>query len=107
MKPSTILFSAAAICILLSTPGRAQDTGANLFQSHCQMCHGPNGSADTPTGKAFHVPNFHDPAIVKMSDAELTQVITHGKNKMPAFGTRLDPPQIQSLVHFIRALQKQ
>lgn len=107
MKLSNGVLSAAAILMLFSSAGYAQDSGATLFQSRCQMCHGAEGKADTPTGKAFHVPNFHDPAIVKMSDADLTSVITKGKNKMPAFGTRLTPPQIDSLVAYIRTLQKQ
>lgn len=106
-KLSTQLVTAAAILILFSSAAYAQDSGATLFQSRCQMCHGADGKADTPTGKAFKVPNLHDPAVVKMSDAEITTVITKGKNKMPAFGTRLSSPQIDSLVAYIRTLQKQ
>jgi mono/diheme cytochrome c family protein len=44
---------------------------------------------------------------VKMSNAELTHVISNGKNAMPAFGSRLTPPEIESLVSYIRKLQKQ
>jgi len=107
MKLSTAALTSAFLVLLLSSAAQAEDNGATLFQSHCQMCHGADGKAATPTGKAFQVPNFHDPAIVKMSDADLTAVITKGKNKMPAFGTRLTSPQIESLVAYIRTLQKQ
>lgn len=107
MKLSTPLLTTAAMLILFSSAAYAQDSGATLFQSRCQMCHGADGKGDTPTGKAFKVPNLHDPAVAKMSDADLTAVITKGKNKMPAFGTRLSSPQIDSLVAFIRTLQKQ
>ncbi len=107
MKLSTRLLTSAAMLILFSTACYAQDSGATLFQSRCQMCHGADGKAATPTGKAFQVPNFHDPAVVKMSDADLAGIISKGKNKMPAFGTRLSSPQIDSLVAYIRTLQKQ
>lgn len=107
MKLSTHLVTTAAMLGLFAGAGYAQDSGATLFQSRCQMCHGADGRADTPTGKAFKVPNLHDPAVAKMSDADLTSVITKGRNKMPAFGTRLSSPQIDSLVAYIRTLQKQ
>ena len=107
MKLSTQLITTAAMLILFSSVSYGQDSGATLFQSRCQMCHGADGKASTPTGKAFHVPNFHDPAVVKMSDSDLASTIAKGKNKMPAFGTRLTSPQIDSLVAYIRTLQKQ
>ncbi|HET9088069.1 MAG TPA: cytochrome c [Acidobacteriaceae bacterium] len=107
MKLSTPLVTAAAVLMMFSSAGYAQDSGDTLFQSRCQMCHGPDGKGDTPTGKAFHVPNLHDPAVAKMTDDDLKNVITKGKNKMPAFGTRLTPPQIDSLVAYIRTMQKQ
>lgn len=107
MKLSTPVITAAAVLMMFSSAGYAQDSGAALFQSRCQMCHGADGKGDTPTGKAFHVPNLHDPAIAKMTDADLAGVITKGKNKMPAFGTRLTSAQIDSLVAYIRTMQKQ
>lgn len=107
MKLSNKLLTATVMLGLFSCAAHAQDSGATLFQSRCQMCHGADGNGATPTGKAFHVPNFHDPAIVKMSDADLAGVITKGKNKMPAFGTRLSSAQIDTLVAYIRTLQKQ
>jgi mono/diheme cytochrome c family protein len=40
-----------------------------------------------------------------MSDAQLTDVITNGKNKMPKYGS-LPPEQIKGLVAYIRTLKK-
>ncbi len=107
MRSSTGFLMAAAILCLFSAAAHAQNSGASLFQSNCQMCHGADGKGSTPTGKALKVANLHDPAIVKMSDAELANVIGKGNKSMPAFGTRLTPPQIESLVSYIRVLQKQ
>jgi mono/diheme cytochrome c family protein len=105
VKSSTILLSTAAVLCLLSPIASAENKGAVLFQSNCLMCHGADGKG-TPTGKAFDVVDLHDPAVMKMSDADLAMVISKGKNKMPAFGERLSSPEIESLVSYIRTLQK-
>ncbi len=107
MRLLTGYLSTAAMLCLLSAGASAQNKGAALFQQNCQMCHGADGKATTPTGRAFKAVDFHDPAVMKMSDAELATVIGKGKNNMPAFGTRLTPPEIESLVSYIRVLQKQ
>jgi cytochrome c6 len=107
MKSMIQLLSAAAILCLFSAAARAQNSGATLFQSNCQMCHGADGKGSTPTGQALKVVNLHSPEVVKMSDAELANVISKGKQAMPAFGSRLTPPQIENLVSYIRTLQKQ
>jgi mono/diheme cytochrome c family protein len=107
VKFMTRLLSATAIVCLLSAVGYAQDEGATLFHSNCQMCHGADGKGSTPTGQALKVANLHSPEVVKMSDAELANVISKGKKSMPAFGSRLTSPQIENLVSYIRTLQKQ
>lgn len=91
---------------LLYLPVYAQDTGADLFTANCQLCHGAEGKGDTPTGKAFKAPNFHDPAAMAMSDEELEKIISAGKGNMPTFQSRLTPQQIKSLVSYIHVLQK-
>lgn len=107
MRYMNRLLSAAAIVCLIPAAVHAQNNGATLFQSNCLMCHGADGKGSTPMGQAMKVANLHDPAVVKMSNAALANVISKGKKSMPAFGTRLTPPQIESLVSYIRTLQKQ
>jgi mono/diheme cytochrome c family protein len=41
-----------------------------------------------------------------MSDAQLSDVITNGKSKMPAYGKSLKPDDIKGLVAYIRTLKK-
>lgn len=103
-QPTKVLSMAAALC-LFSSVAVAQNQGTTLFQSHCEMCHGADGTG-TPTGKALKVVDLHDPAVMKASDADLATIIRKGKNMMPAFGDRLTSPQIDSLVSYIRELQK-
>jgi cytochrome c5 len=82
------------------------ETAADTYKAKCAMCHGADGSGNTPAGKAMKAQDFHDPAIVKASDSDLVQAITKGKNKMPAYGTQLSQDQIKGLVAHIRDLQK-
>jgi mono/diheme cytochrome c family protein len=43
--------------------------------------------------------------VQKMSDADLSGVISNGKGKMPAYKT-LTPDQVKDLVSYIRSLKK-
>ena len=100
----------AAICCLAAsivTPAFAQNSGADTYKAKCAMCHGADGLAATPVGKAMKAPSFKDPAVVKAPDAELIAVVKNGKNnKMPSYVGKLTDDQIKSVVAYIRTLQK-
>jgi mono/diheme cytochrome c family protein len=72
-----------------------------------QMCHGPDGSAQTTMGKNLKIRDFHSADVEKQSDADLKTVITKGKGKMPAFDGKLTGEQIDQLVGYIRQIGKQ
>ena len=84
----------------------AQGDAAALFKSKCVLCHGEDGSGSTPSGKALKAKDLRTEDTQKKSDAEITDVITKGRNKMPAFGQKLKPDQIQQLVAYVRQLGK-
>ncbi len=98
---ATLMFAGFATCTVL-----AQSGGADIYKSKCAMCHAADGTADSPTGKAMKTPSFKDPAVVKMSSAELAAIIKTGKGRMPAYGTQLSDAQVKSVVAYIRTLQK-
>jgi mono/diheme cytochrome c family protein len=56
-------------------------------------------------GKKMGAQDFTTDDVQKMSDAELTDIITNGKNKMPKYGS-LKPEDIKGLVAYIRTLRK-
>lgn len=85
---------------------KAQETGDSLFKAKCAMCHGADGTGQTAMGKALKIPDLHSEAVQKLSDAELTNTITKGKNKMPAYEAKLSKEQISKLVEFVRDLGK-
>jgi hypothetical protein len=64
---------------------------------------GADGSG-SEVGKSLNVPDLRSPAVQKLSDAELAQVIATGKGGMPSFKTSLSQQQIHALVAHIRSL---
>jgi mono/diheme cytochrome c family protein len=102
LKLAAVFFLAASIL----TPAFAQGDGPDTFTSKCAPCHGVDGLAATPAGKALKAASFKNPAIVKAPDSELIGIVKSGKGKMPAWAGRLSDAQIKSVVAYIRTLQK-
>jgi cytochrome c6 len=94
---------AIAACTL---PTFAQNTGAATYTSKCQMCHGADGTGNTPAGKAMKAPSFLSPATVKESNADLIAITKNGKGKMPAYAGKLTDANINDVVAHVRTLQK-
>jgi len=97
-----------AMLAVFALPGsaRAQDDAAKTFKANCVLCHSADGSGSSPTGKALKAKDLRSDEVQKKSDAELTETITKGKAKMPAFGSKFSPDMIKSLVAYIRAMAK-
>jgi mono/diheme cytochrome c family protein len=56
-------------------------------------------------GKKMGAHDFTSADVQGMTDAQLTEIITNGKGKMPKYGS-LTPEQIKGLVAYIRTLKK-
>jgi mono/diheme cytochrome c family protein len=85
---------------------RAQSDAAKVFKANCTLCHSDDGSGNSPTGKALKAKDLRSDEVQKQTDAELAEVITKGRGKMPAFGSKFSPDVIKSLVAYIRQLAK-
>src|SRR5579864_3823296 len=86
---------ATAFVVVLSIPASvsAQNASETLFKSKCAACHGADGTGSS-VGKKMGAHDFQTAEVQKMSDAELTDIITNGKNKMPKYGS-LKPEDIK------------
>ena len=80
-------------------------SGADLFKGKCVMCHGQNGSGDTPMGQKLKIRDLRSADVQKQTDAEFTTIITNGKPPMPAYGKTLAPADIKQLVTYLRNMQ--
>jgi mono/diheme cytochrome c family protein len=91
--------------LLLSTSAAAQGDATKTYQGKCVACHAADGSGSS-IGKKVGTHDFHSADVQKQSDAELSEAIAKGKNKMPGYEKTLKPDDIKGLVAYIRTLGK-
>lgn len=94
------------IGLALPSIASAQAKGQDTFKAKCALCHGADGSGNTTMGKSMGLKDLGSPAIQSMSDADLTNAVTNGKGKMPAYKGKLSDAQISEVVSYIRTLKK-
>lgn len=94
---------AFAVLLSVSLPAHAQDAAA-LFKSKCAGCHGADGTGSA-MGKKMGAHDFTSADVQGMTDAQLADTITKGKNKMPKYAS-LSPDEVKGLVAYIRTLKK-
>jgi len=87
-------------CGVLATSAVAQDAAAT-YKSKCAMCHGADGK-----GGKMGTRDFASPEVKAESDAQLTEIITKGKGKMPSYDGKLKDTEIKGLVSYVRSLAK-
>lgn len=95
-----------AMVALTASFAYSQAPGADTYKAKCASCHGADGLAATPVGKAMKVLSFKDPAMIKASDAQLIASTKDGKGKMPAYAGKLTDAQINDVTAYVRSLQK-
>jgi hypothetical protein len=82
--------------------------GQERYAIHCAMCHGAAGDGKGLLAKYQMVgmANFHDQRLVVMTDGEIFNTITHGKNLMGAYGATIHPQDRWAIIAYLRALQR-
>ncbi|MEY2466005.1 MAG: hypothetical protein QOD03_526 [Verrucomicrobiota bacterium] len=82
--------------------------GQQRFTIYCTPCHGQSGEGNGITkkvGAMAIVANLHDKRIVEMTDGELFNTITYGKNLMGAYGPNVPVEDRWAVIAYLRALQ--
>jgi cytochrome c6 len=90
--------------IVEASSGPDSAASSATFRTKCAMCHGQDGGG-SEVGKSMNVPDLRSPAVQKLSDAQVAQIISNGKGGMPLFKNSLSEVQIHSLVTYIRSLR--
>lgn len=90
------------VSVVRASPVPDSAASSTTFRTKCVMCHGQDGGGST-VGKTMNVPDLRSPAVQKLSDPELAQIISDGKGGMPSFKSSLSEDQIHSLVTYIRS----
>ncbi len=106
MQKLFLSFIAASILCFMALPTttQAQSDPSKLYKTNCALCHSADGSGDSPSGKALHAKDLRSEEVQKQSDEALSEIISKGKNKMPAFGGKIKPDDVKGLVAYIRSL---
>jgi mono/diheme cytochrome c family protein len=93
-------------------PGAAPQTGAQLYESACVACHGPDGKGAPRSAVGFDVPlpDFTDCAFASAEpDPDWFAVVHEGgpvrglDRHMPAFGSVLSPAEISLAIGHVRS----
>ena len=104
-----LAFAAAAIFVLCLFIVGGEDDGGNggggearsgeqVYADSCAQCHGGDGQGGIG-------PQLADGAVAEsLSEQEQIDVITNGRDNMPAFGDGLSAEEIQAVTDFTRGL---
>lgn len=82
--------------------------GRERYDIYCTVCHGAAGDGRGVTSRYQMVgtANFHDLRLVTMTDGEIFNTITYGKNLMGAYGPQIDIADRWGIIAYVRALQR-
>lgn len=103
---SRLILAGLALGLILPAAAQAQGDAAKVFKTNCVLCHSANGSGDSTVGKALKAEDLRSPEVQKQTNAALIEVISKGRDKMPAFADKIQPADIKKLVAYVRGLGK-
>jgi mono/diheme cytochrome c family protein len=88
--------------------GELMQRGQQRFNITCAMCHGAAaaGNGIIKQHGLATVVSLQDERIRKMSDGEIFNTITNGKNTMMAYGPTIIVADRWAIIAYLRALQR-
>ena len=78
------------------------------YQTFCATCHGADGSGQTVMAENMRdagSPSLVSDDAVRRPDADLFDIISHGKNRMPAFDWAVPQAERSAVLAYVRTLQ--
>ena len=83
-----------------------QAAGRRLYDQYCDRCHEPYSSRDKKGRSLQGVfkKKFLSESGMPANDERVGEMITTGRNMMPAFGQTMSQPQIQDLLAYLHTL---
>jgi mono/diheme cytochrome c family protein len=80
--------------------------GEELFQAGCAHCHGADLSGEADLAREAPALGAGSNADLELTDEQIADVIRVGPGAMPSFRRRLTDEQIDSLVLYLRLVQR-
>jgi mono/diheme cytochrome c family protein len=88
----------------------ASGSGRDIFEAHCVVCHGTDGSGKNSRVKKLEGADLRSEAVQKLSDKQLFEGIAYGaghKQYPHAFAYRhVTREEINDVIQYIRTFQK-
>jgi mono/diheme cytochrome c family protein len=106
MKQNSLIAILSLLSVGLAAPAVAQQSGEATYKAKCAMCHGADGTGNTPIGRNMKLRSLKSPEDVKATDAELFKQTKDGVGRMQGYAGKLTDAQIKDVVTYIRTLQK-
>ena len=101
-----LVFSGVMLFSVSNLAWSAESPGETTFKSKCVLCHGEDGTGNTPLGKQLQAANLHSPDVQKHTNAELHTIVHDGQTNMPAFADQLSDEEITQVVKYVRTFGK-
>ena len=95
----------STVCVSASAQDQSS-AGATIFKTKCILCHGPDGSGNTPLGKQLQAANLGSKEVQKLTNAELHKVVHDGRANMPSFAEQLSDAEIGEVIKYVRQFGK-
>lgn len=91
------------VCSLAMAQDAAKaPAGAEIFKSKCVLCHGADGSGNTPLGKQLQAANLRSKEAQKLTNDEMHKIIHDGQANMPPFEDKLTDDEIDQVILYVR-----
>jgi mono/diheme cytochrome c family protein len=94
LAPCLAAAALVAGCSSQGSGGKGQ-SGLSVFHTRCSRCHGADGRGSA----VFNTPLL---PISRLSEAEMVEVITKGRSKMPSFSLELTPEEIKAVAAYVK-----
>lgn len=81
--------------------------GRQVFESKCQVCHGPTGAGDGPIiGRFPNPPNLTAEHARMYPDGRIFHVITRGQGLMASYAVQVLPEDRWAVIIYVRTIQR-
>ena len=99
----TRLAALAAALIVVGQNARASDifNGKDVYEMHCQTCHGVDGRSMEPG-----IPDFTRGESLMVPDAQLFEQLWDGMRHMPSYRGMLEASDLRDVIAYLRTLQQ-
>jgi mono/diheme cytochrome c family protein len=101
----TLLATLAVVLGFAATLAAAEPDGKALYAKHCSSCHGMDGAAGTPAGKALKAAVLKDPKFAEI-DAATVKAGLHENPKHKAVSGAVNDAEIAAITAHIHELAR-